>query len=739
MILATLATLLLLGSLAVIPAEAGESDWISKGPSGGEVKDLAVDSTGSTLYAATDDGPYKSVDGGESWTLLDIDVASGVIVLDPKNPSVVYSASFNDGIFKTTDGGIKWKAINDGLSDLNISSLAVDPSDTDTLYAGTQAAGIFKSMDGGASWSPSNLGISNSWVFSIAIDTLNPSTLLIGTSSEGVLKSEDGGINWLPINNGLPSSQALALAINPVNPSILYAGLVAGLYSSSDGGASWVFSVGGFIRDIVVDPSNPSTVYAAVSSFQGVMKTTDGGTNWGQVNAGLSSLQLTSISFARNSPSTLYVGSSAGAFKTTSAGSLWFAANEGLSRIRAFDIAVDPDTPSTLYLGTNGGGVFKSSDRGESWSSSTIGLTNTVVGSVEVDPTSSSTLYAGTGAGVFRSRDSGATWEPISAGLPGGFATLVKADPNRPGTLYARSSLRGVFKTTSGGNRWSEMNEGLTNLRITDLVIDPNDSDIIYVSTAFGPGGVFKSTDGAASWVSVGIGLTNRDVLDLAIGPGASSPLYASSNEGLFQSVDGAANWSFLTAGAGRPITIDPDDPTTIYWARGRVLKSTDGGSTFTTVGSDLPLSPVEDIVIDANDRRTLLVALATGGIYETTQRGECSPSATTLCLGEGDRFAATISWESQNGNTGVGTAVEAGFRDGGLFWFFNQRNPEMLVKVLDGCSNNGHYWVFFAATTNVGFNLTVEDTGTGRTKSYSNPLLQAATPTQDTRAFACL
>jgi hypothetical protein len=62
-----------------------------------------------------------------------------------------------------------------------------------------------------------------------------------------------------------------------------------------------------------------------------------------------------------------------------------------------------------------------------------------------------------------------------------------------------------------------------------------------------------------------------------------------------------------------------------------------------------------------------------------------------------------------------------------------------MLVKVLNACipALGNHYWVFFAATTNVQFTLTVTDTETGQMKMYSNPLNQAALPVQDTNAFA--
>ena len=74
----------------------------------------------------------------------------------------------------------------------------------------------------------------------------------------------------------------------------------------------------------------------------------------------------------------------------------------------------------------------------------------------------------------------------------------------------------------------------------------------------------------------------------------------------------------------------------------------------------------------------------------------------------------------------------------GGSFWFFSQDNPEMLVKVLNGCGVNNHYWVFASAGTNVAFNLHVMDTVTSLSQTYSNSDNVAAVPVQDTSAFKC-
>jgi hypothetical protein len=122
-----------------------------------------------------------------------------------------------------------------------------------------------------------------------------------------------------------------------------------------------------------------------------------------------------------------------------------------------------------------------------------------------------------------------------------------------------------------------------------------------------------------------------------------------------------------------------------------------------------------------------------------------CVADARTLCIDNlpGDqRYEIRVHYSSparQLDGDGSATSLSSlGITEGGAFAFFAAANPEMLVKVLDGCKLGGHHWVFFAAVTDVGFTVTVRDTVTSAVKTYSNPDGQAASPVQDTSAFAC-
>ncbi len=115
---------------------------------------------------------------------------------------------------------------------------------------------------------------------------------------------------------------------------------------------------------------------------------------------------------------------------------------------------------------------------------------------------------------------------------------------------------------------------------------------------------------------------------------------------------------------------------------------------------------------------------------------GDCDPSGDRLCLA-GRRFKVEVDWITREGDEGPGVPFETGTPDSGLFWFFGSTNAEMLVKVLNGCAITGHFWVSVAATTDVGYSLSVTDVLTSDVYTVTNPVGQAAPAVLDTEAFA--
>ncbi len=128
--------------------------------------------------------------------------------------------------------------------------------------------------------------------------------------------------------------------------------------------------------------------------------------------------------------------------------------------------------------------------------------------------------------------------------------------------------------------------------------------------------------------------------------------------------------------------------------------------------------------------------AMMVDGADPNAEPPTCVPDANTLCLND-DRFRVEVSWDTGE-LTGPAVVVPGGSDDSANLWFFSPNNWEVLIKVLDGCGINDRYWVFFAATTDVAFTVTVTDTeNEDEVQVYTNELGQPADAITDTSAFA--
>ncbi len=124
-----------------------------------------------------------------------------------------------------------------------------------------------------------------------------------------------------------------------------------------------------------------------------------------------------------------------------------------------------------------------------------------------------------------------------------------------------------------------------------------------------------------------------------------------------------------------------------------------------------------------------------------------CPSLSTVLCLdgnSSGDRrFEAVATYHTVNGGglSGSGSAISLsslGVGQGGVFWFFDHSNPEMLVKVHNACASSNYYWIFVSAGTNAGVDLYVGDTLTGAVVLFHNPDLSSFPTIHDFLGLPC-
>lgn len=682
---------------------AGQNEWTTNGPQGGGLTCLAVDPTNSSvLYAGSQTaGLFKSTDGGTTWQSINNGTINTfgspprihALAVDPKTPTTIYAAS-GDGIYRSLDAGGHWVFIPlfpSGLSILNLVSITINPLTPTTVYVvggvGLSDPRIYKSLNGGQTWTQLSAGLSGLFASAVAVDPINPQNVYVGVNGGGVYRSSNGGDTWQTTNLGLTSLAVTTMKFDPNNPATLYLGAgrkngVGGLFSSNDGGNTWLpLGSEGLPANLSINSITFTDRTLFVGSDQGIYMREDGAARWTLVGNGISGVSFQHLLVVGTR--TIYAAAeSDGLFKSTDGGANWATSNTGLFATSVTGIAVD--TRGNLVASANFGGIFKSQDAGETWTQLTPGLTGSG-GAVAVDPVNPARLYLGVSDsfGFYRSTDSGVTWAPTGTDLAGDQVTQIAIDPSNPDILYTGTFLGGILKSRDAGSTWISANKGYPsgfNGYTPALVIDPVQPNILYAAANQG---LFKSIDAGASWNPSESGISGffgPFIRSLAIDPSSPDVLYAGTLGGIFKSTNSAATWSRIDTNlpgllpSNPPnvlaVLVDPTPPKTILIgvAGGGVFKQTGGSGFWIPMNTGLKNSRVIALAKDPT-RPGVYYAATDFGVF-TISTFDVGHSQVNLSIG-GDtaRSATTIGTSNplavgyalvdvNSGSTPYGTAV---------------------------------------------------------------------------------
>ena len=270
------------------------------------------------------------------------------VATDYDDPDTVYVGTSDEGLFKSLDGGESWERLS-GIAHPRVTAVAISPVDG-TLYAGTEPSSLFVSRDGGKSWQEleglKNLPSAPTWSFpprpwtshvrAIALSPADPGLIVAGIELGGIVRSTDGGESWQDQRPGA-YADCHSLAAHPAAPETLYEAAGGGFAQSGNSGESWSASderLGHrYVWGLAVDCADPELVY--VSAAQGPGR-------------------------AHGS------GSSDAAIYRWRGGERWEPVLENLAEF-PYALSADPATPGALYAGLGDGTILRSSDAGESW------------------------------------------------------------------------------------------------------------------------------------------------------------------------------------------------------------------------------------------------------------------------------------------------------------------------------------------------------------------------------------
>jgi hypothetical protein len=308
-------------------------------------------------------------------------------------------------------------------------------------------------------------------------------------------------------------------------------------------------------------------------------------------------------------------------------------------------LVIDPLNAKVIYAVTEEAGIFKSTNGGEIWIPSNNGISPKNkykdITTLAIDPSDSATLYAGTWNNVYKSIDAGEHWV-IYKPDTGIVFRLVIANSTPP-AIYS-STDRGLFKNETSGSEWKKVG-AKENSTIWPLAVDPLDATTIYGSFEQSedvriipyegwPKGFYRSRNRGENWEKIS-GLV---VVKLVIDRRNPGTMYAGTNhEGILKSMDGGMTWSAINSGIIKaPITslaIDPQNPENLYattsyagashmplynFDSSRVYKSMNGGQSWEKI-SDFPANHV---VIDPVISDIVYAATPRYGVFKSTNAG---------------------------------------------------------------------------------------------------------------------
>ena len=616
-------TLMLAGSSTAVAA----NDWRSIGPAPPAVEAAIVaDPASQTIYVGSlGGGVLKSTDNGASFIAVNHGLDALTITamaMVPHNPNIVYVSTIL-GVFRTFDGGANWYGTEDVSGAV---TLVIDPNQTNTVYAGlSPAGGVFKTTDAGDTWVEVTEGMGEPAVFSLALDPKSSNVIYAGTQGAGAFKSIDAGGHWTSLQ---VDSTVWSMLVDAANPSIVYAGTNgSGVYKSLDAGASFA-RIGSPEVGVILSLAQTGSELYAGTATQGVSTSKDGGKHW--ANAGVS----TGLGLIVNVDSTgaVYVGTNFdGAFvlRPRRRGHeehggewrrlAWTVLGECNCQ-NGHALAVDPADGEHIFFSTNDGGLLVTENGGRSWSDGGAnGFVSRAPRGIAFDPQQPRRVYAGsfTGGGLFTSDDHGRHWHRRLFGSAALYTTGIAVDPVDHSVYVATLSGDGIWKSVDFGNTFVRIDQAPgalpgEYLKLTGrgISVDPHNHRIIFAAASRGAtAGIWRSQDAGQSWSQV----DPSPVFSVTVDPTDSSIVYAASPAvGVLKSIDGGTTFSVKSAGLPFEVTpsrtgsvqADPRNPRILFVGTegDGVFKSTDGGETWLPFNVGLIDPNVFGLVLDPGD-----------------------------------------------------------------------------------------------------------------------------------------
>jgi hypothetical protein len=309
----------------------------------------------NTIYSNSDGGIFKSTDRADNWT--NISTGLGIrqfyrIACSQTDVNVITGGAQDNGSVTRKPAGnwVDWLGA-DGMEGL------ISPTNTNNLWGTSQNGSLYRSTNGGNSYSGLTKPSAGNWVTPIAINPTNQTIIYGGWT--GFYKSYNSGVNWTLLSGATITGALDDIAIAPSDTNYIYASRGTALYVSTNGGATWVTrTVTGTITDICVHRTIPSKIYVTTTAgSNNVQVSTDAGTNFTSISAGLPAVAARSIAIENNAVQGLYVGMNTGVYYKNDTMTAWGNYTGNLPTVAVNELEIQY-AAARLRVATYGRGVW---------------------------------------------------------------------------------------------------------------------------------------------------------------------------------------------------------------------------------------------------------------------------------------------------------------------------------------------------------------------------------------------
>lgn len=560
------------------------------------------------------DGVYKSTDAGKTWKKMGLDLTQHIsrIVIDPKNPNVVwvaaqgplYGYSPDRGVYKTIDGGETWKKVLYVDDKSGCVELSIDANNSRILYAAMNEYGRL------------------------------PWKVISGGKGSGLYKSTDGGETWKKIQKGLPEVLGkMAVAVAPSNSELVYVLVesdtekrLGGLFVSHNGGENWtrvsadarLTQRAWYYIELFIDPNDENMLYVMSAP---ALRSIDGGKTWEDISNTHGDYHNLWIN-PKNSKN-MIIADDGGAAITFNRGQTWSSQNI-FPTAQFYRINVDNLFPYNIYAGQQDNSSVRIASRElGSGGISTASWTYSAGGEsafLAFDPNNPRYVLGGSYQGTIEVLDTKASAATNIMAAPNQYLGMDAKDikyrfnwnapiiwsKHEPNTYYHGAQY--LLKTTDMGLTWKEVSPDLTR----------NEKA--------------KQGKGGGPYTNEAVGAENYGTLSYVMeSTHEKGVIWTGSDDGYVHLTrDGGTTWQNVTP-AGlqecliNAIEVSPHNPATAYIATTRykfndhtpgLYKTTDYGKTWTKISSNIPANAFTRVVREDDVRKDLLFAGTELGVF---------------------------------------------------------------------------------------------------------------------------